>query len=108
MTEENWVTPPSDVEFINAKKLFEAGTLGVILEGTYVGPVKNQFGTEDFKFLNGEGKTVIINQTGSLTHQLKNIAPDTLCQISYEGKELVENGKNAGRDVHNFKVLISG
>lgn len=99
----------SRVNYINAKDLEESGKTGIILEGVYVAAIPNQFDDtkNDYKFETEDGRTVVINNTGGLRYQMDKVAPGTLVQITYNGKEKMTTGKNAGKLAHNFLVSIA-
>ncbi len=100
----------SGIEFIKASTLAEEGTLGEILVGEFLEALPNRFDADksDFKFKRqGDGMTVVINSTGSLDFQMRSVKPGTLCQIVYNGKEVLEKGAMKGKEAHNFKVNVA-
>ena len=114
---KKWRVPPKRAEdleranagitFIRPSKLAEEGKEGVILEGTFIESMPNPFDNEklDFKFIDSENKTVIINGGGNLSYQMSTINPGSNVQISYNGKKEMKKGKYEGRSAHNFEVL---
>lgn len=97
------------LEFIRPAELAKEGVTGVILEGEFQGTIPNHFdeSKNDFKFRTDEGKTVIINHTGSLAYQLKEVEPGSIVQIEYKGKEALKSGKMKGKLAHQFGVLVA-
>jgi hypothetical protein len=112
MSEETkWQPAASDsIEFIKPSDLANAGTKGEILTGTFVEGIQNQFNKDklDYKFKReSDGATVVINSTGSLSYQMRNVIPGTLCQVLYNGKETITKGPMKGKEAHNFKVNVA-
>lgn len=97
------------LRFIKAKQLADDGISGVILEGEFVGTIKNTFdeSKNDFKFKLDDGNTVIINSTGSLTQEMKLIKPSDYVQVSYLGMDKLTKGKMKGKSYHKFQVLVA-
>lgn len=96
------------LEFIRPAKLAEDGITGVILEGVYVGTLPNKFNETkpDYKFQKENGDTVVLNSAGNLQYQMKAVSIGTLTQISYLGKQKITKGAMAGKESHNFEVLV--
>ena len=94
------------IEFIRPSKLAEAGTTGVILEGTFVGSVPNSFDDQklDYKFEKEDGGLVILNGAGNLNYNMKQVDIGEYIRVSYEGKQEITKGAYKGRSAHNFKV----
>ncbi|MBV6514175.1 MAG: hypothetical protein FMNOHCHN_03765 [Ignavibacteriaceae bacterium] len=97
------------IRFIKPGDLAEAKTTGVILEGTYMGAIPNNYDNtkNDYKFLDDNGQEVVINSTGSLAYQMKNVPVGSIVQITYEGMSKLTKGKMKGKEAHNFKVLVA-
>jgi len=97
------------LRFIKPSQLAAEGVTGTVLEGEYVGAVKNAFdeGKEDFKFLTDDGNTVIVNSTGSLAYQMKLVKIGDYVQLNYMGKEKIAKGKMKGKEAHKFEVLVA-
>lgn len=93
------------VTFIRASKLAEAGTLGVIAEGIYLGTVPNPLEESrlDFKIETSSG-LVIINTTSSLARQMALVNVGEGVRISYNGQSVMKSGKAKGKKTHNFLV----
>lgn len=90
------------ITFIRPSKLSQAGTLGIILEGTYDGSVENGLdeNKSDYAFTTAVGKTVL-NGCTSLERQMSKVAIGDLVQIEYLGKKATKDGK---RTAHSFVV----
>ena len=95
------------ITFLRPSKLAEEGKTGVIIEGKFLESMPNPFDNEklDFKFINNENKTVILNGGGNLSYQMDSIEPGSMVQVSYNGKKPINKGKFKGRDAHDFLVL---
>lgn len=96
-----------DLNFVNFKKLAEAGTTGIVAEGIYVGTSANQFDPEkpNFKLQTADGGVTIVNAAGSLSSQMSKIPTGTYVAIDYQGMEKMEKGKYKGKSVHKIIVL---
>lgn len=96
----------SGIEFIRPAKLAEAGRIGLLLEGAYVGSTPNTYNKDksDYKFELADGTAKVINGAGNLPFQMKNVAVGTLVQVSYLGKKKISKGPMAGKESHNFLV----
>ncbi len=103
------VTGESTLEFIRPSQLAEEGFTGQVLEGVYLGAIPNQLDSSkwDYKFETGEGKTVIVNSTGSLAYKMKEVSVGSLVQLIYKGKDEIKKGARAGKMAHNFDVLVA-
>ena len=106
----NWTPAVSsgNLTFISPKQLAEAGKEGVILEGKFIEALPTRFddGKSDYKFETLTGDTVIINNSGSLAYQMKTVEPGTLCQVIYNGKQVLERGPMKGKEAHIFEVNV--
>ena len=95
------------ITFIRPAKLAEEGKTGIILEGTYVESLPNQFNDQksDYKFTDENGGMVVLNGAGNLGFKMKNVNAGDFVQISYNGKKEIKSGKMKGIKAHNFEVL---
>ena len=95
------------ITFIRPSKLAEENKTGIILEGTYVESIPNQFDDKksDYKFTNEKGGMIVLNGAGNLGFKMKNINAGDFVQISYNGKKEISKGKMKGVMAHNFEVL---
>jgi hypothetical protein len=103
------VKTEGSLSFIKAKDLNDAGTTGVILRGTYLGAVPNNYNPEksDFKFESVEdGSTVVINGAGNLGSLMGQVEAGSLLEIEYHGMEPMVSGKFKGTPAHQFKVFL--
>jgi hypothetical protein len=115
MSQERNFTKPegrseSDIEFIRANRLdTELLEDGVVLEGTYVDSMPNPLNTDkdDFKFELEDGSTKVINGAGNLGYKMKFINPGDYVQVKYHGKQSIAKGPHAGKQSHNFEVLVA-
>lgn len=100
------ISNESNITFVSASKLSEAGTTGVVAEGIYVGPKTNPNFPEktDFELETEDGATLIVNGAGNLGSQMKSVSPGDLIQISYLGKNEMKKGKYKGKLAHNFEI----
>ena len=98
-----------NITFIRPKELADAGTLGVVAEGVYVGTVPNNFDATklDFKVQRDDGSLIILNSAGSLASQLGKIATGSYVRITYAGMTPMTKGKMAGKLAHSFIVEVS-
>lgn len=96
----------SEITFIRPAKLSEAGFLGVILEGEYVGSLPNPHNSEklDFKFKLDDGSISLINGAGNLGYKMQYINVGDYVQVEYEGKQEMTKGDYKGKQAHNFEV----
>ena len=95
------------ITFIRPSQLAEENRTGVVVEGTYVESIPNQFDDKksDYKFTDEKGSMIIINGAGNLGFKMKNINAGDYVQISYNGKKEIAKGKMKGTMAHNFEVL---
>ena len=95
------------ITFIRPSRLAEEGKSGIILEGTFVESLPNQFDNEklDYKFTDEKGNIVVLNGAGNLTYKMKLVNAGDFVQISYNGKKEIKSGKMKGIKAHNFEVL---
>ena len=103
-----------ELRFVNAKKLADAGTTGVVAEGTYEGRQDEQtkFGPKsNVKVRAANGDLLIVNDTGNLDYRMSQAVAQGLSigdaiQISYLGKTPMKRGPYAGTMSHSFDVAI--
>ena len=95
------------ITFIRPSKLAEEETRGVILEGTFVESLPNQFNSEksDYKFSDEKGNMIVLNGAGNLGFKMKTVNAGDFVQISYNGKKEITKGKMKGVQAHQFEVL---
>ena len=95
------------ITFIRPSKLAEEEKTGIILEGTYVESIPNQFDDKksDYKFTDEKGGMIVLNGAGNLGFKMKNVNAGDFVQISYNGKKEISKGKMKGIMAHNFEVL---
>ncbi len=109
--EKLWKKPEGDstVTFIRPSKLQADGITGVIVEGTYVESIPNQYdeGKLDYKFEKEDGSIVIVNGGGNLGFKMSKIMIGDYVQLSYEGMKEIKNGKMKGRKSHTFSILVA-
>lgn len=113
MTDKTFVRPGQEsqpnISFVRPAELAKEGITGVIVEGEFVESLPNHFDEEksDYKFVRENGDVVVINHTGSLAYRMKKVSPGDFCQVSYNGKTTIENGKMKGKQAHDFEVLVA-
>jgi len=95
------------ITFIRPSKLAEEKKTGIVLEGTYVESLPNQFNKDklDYKFTDEKGGMIVLNGAGNLGFKMKNVNAGDFVQISYNGKKEISKGKMKGTMAHNFEVL---
>lgn len=95
--------------FIKPAELSKAGKTGIIAEGLYVGTMPNQFDENkpSYKIEQEDGSVIVLNSGGNLKSRMSSIETGTLVQISYNGMSKMTKGKFAGKDVHQFDVLVA-
>lgn len=98
-----------ETTYIRPKQLAEQNFSGVLLEGIYEGTVPDNYDNSknNFKFTDLNGKSVIINGTGSLAKQLSNVDEGAAVQIEYKGMQKIEKGKMAGKQAHAWVVGVA-
>ena len=110
-TERKWKKPEqadSSLTFVKPSKLGEEDRNKVLVEGTFVEATPNYFdeSKSDYKFETAEGNFVVVNNAGNLGYRMKNVSPGELVQLTYLGKNPIENGKMKGKLAHNFDVMV--
>ena len=95
------------ITFIRPAKLAEEKRTGVVVEGTFVESIPNQFDDKksDYKFTDEKGGMIVLNGAGNLGFKMKNVNAGDFVQISYNGKKEISKGKMKGVMAHNFEVL---
>lgn len=95
------------ITFVRPSALAKDGFKGVVVEGEFVGTLENKFNEDapDFKIRKDDGSLVVLNQCGSINHQMKKVEEGDYIQVSYEGQKKIEDGKLKGKMVHQFKIL---
>lgn len=90
------------LRFVRPSELKETGAIDeVVLEGEFQEALPNQHRPEvnDFKFLEDNGNTVIINHCGHLGFLMKNVNPGDYCRVTYKGTVPYK-----GKETHQFLV----
>lgn len=102
------VKPVAALDFIDGKDLFEKDYTGEVLEGIYTGSMPNRFNKNknDYKFELADGTTKIINGSGNLGYQMKDVALNSVVRISYQGKSPMTKGDFKGTLAHNWLVQV--
>ena len=95
------------ITFIRPSILATENRTGVIVEGTFVESLPNQFDKEklDYKFTDEAGNMIVLNGAGNLSYKMKLVNAGDFVQISYNGKREIKSGKMKGIKAHNFEVL---
>tara|TARA_R110000824_G_scaffold17339_5_gene70569 strand:+ start:4975 stop:5328 length:354 start_codon:yes stop_codon:yes gene_type:complete len=95
------------ITFIRPALLAKEERTGIVVEGTYVESLPNQFDDKksDYKFTDEKGGVTILNGAGNLGFKMKNVNAGDFVQISYNGKKEIKSGKMKGTMAHNFEVL---
>lgn len=93
------------LKIIKAKELEEAGTLGAIVQGTYLRTtISEKYKTPSYIFSTSDGD-VLINGCGSLNKQMANVNEGDLVQVEYRGSAIIKDGQWKGTKSHLFTVL---
>lgn len=97
------------LKFIRPGELAEAGYSGVVAEGTFLKAVPNQIDNtkSDYYIALEDGSTAVLNSTGSLANQMKNVRVGDLIQVIYQGMKKLTTGRLAGKSVHQYLVNIA-
>ncbi len=78
----------------------------LVESGVYVGEEDGTYGIQHVFDVDG-GSQIVLNSSGQLNYQLqKSKAIGKTCRVVYEGKKLLDKGKGAGKEAHQFKLLI--
>lgn len=95
--------------FIKPSELKEKGTTGVIAEGVFVGTMPNKYNEAkpSYKIEQDDGSIIVVNSAGNLQHRMAAVKQGQLVQISYNGMSKILKGKMAGKDSHQFEVLVA-
>lgn len=97
-----------ELKFINFKKLNDAGTTGVVAEGIYEGSRVVEGGPygpkTEYSIRAEDGTLQIVSEAGSLKRQMSKIKTGKFVQVSYFGKETMEDGPRKGQLSH--KVIV--
>lgn len=95
------------VEFIRPSKLTGPGT--IISEALYIGSSANNFDEDklDYKFETEDGKIQVLNGAGNLGFQMAKVPVNSIVTVKYNGKQKIKKGKLAGKESHNFEVLVA-
>jgi hypothetical protein len=95
------------ITFIRPAKLAEEKKTGIILEGTFVESLPNQFDDKksDYKFTDEKGNIIVLNGAGNLGYKMKMVNSGDFVQITYNGKKEITKGKMKGVKAHQFEVL---
>lgn len=91
---------------------------GDMVIGTFVGVHTCQYDKENYKikvedcfFKDGSGedligKTLVLNNCGSLAKAMEDVNEKDLIQVEYLGKSVLEKGLYAGKEAHSVAVAI--
>lgn len=95
--------------FIKPAELNKLGKTGIIVEGLFVGTMPNQYDENkpSYKIEQEDGSIIVLNSGGNLKARMTGIETGTLVQVSYNGMAKLTKGKFAGKDVHQFEVLVA-
>jgi hypothetical protein len=95
------------IEFIRPSKLTGPATL--VREAVYTGSTPNNYDDKklDYKFEDEDGKTILINGAGNLGAQMSKVDIGSIVTVEYRGKQKIKKGKMAGKEAHNFNVLVA-
>ena len=81
----------------------------ILVQGKYVGTSPNKFGKDnhDFRPTDG-GPTVCLNSAGHLNYLIdNNVQVGDMVQVTYDGKDILDQGAFKGKEVHKFDVAIA-
>jgi hypothetical protein len=96
------------LNFIRPSKLTASDMDKVLVEGLYIGSVRNEMtDKDDFKFELEDGSQVLINGAGNLGYRMSKIPLNTLTQVIYKGRQEITSGPRKGKSSHNFDVLVA-
>lgn len=111
LTFKNPNASASTLEFVRPSNL----NAGDAVQGEYLGAMPSRFDEtkQDYKLEeiddagNKTGRTLIVNSGGNLGARMSDISVGSLIRIEYKGKQKIKKGKMAGKESHNFEVLVA-
>ena len=95
----------SNITFVKPSQL----TGGEKFEGKFIEALPNNFDEtkNDYKLIDDSGNTIILNSCASLNNQMGRVTPGSYVLVEYSGKIVLEKGKMAGKEAHNFIVSVA-
>ena len=80
---------------------------GDTVEGKFAGSYSDQYEKLNFRIEQPDGSVKIINGTALLEQKLAGVELGAQVKVIYEGTNKLTKGKFAGKDAHNFRVLVA-
>lgn len=79
----------------------------LVSAGLYVGPEEGKFGINHV-FKQEDGQTISLNSAGHLNWLLEDntTAGKTVCNVYYDGKEMLTKGAMKGKEAHRFELEV--
>lgn len=95
-----------EINFIRPSKLTDEDVDSVLVEGTFVESMPNNYIKDklDFKFQTEAG-IAVLNGAGNLQYKMRNVNPGEIIQVVYLGKQEMQKGPFKGKSAHNFDVF---
>jgi len=78
--------------------------VGEKISGTYLGSEEDRFEKLGHKVRASDGSLKIINGTGQLDALLERVTVGSEIDVTYKGKNKIENGQWKGTEAHTFEV----
>jgi len=89
-------------------KYSECEAEDILVQGKYLGTSPNKFGNDNHDFKPAEGPIVCLNSAGHLNYLMENnVQVGDMVQVTYKGKEMLEQGAFKGKESHQFDVAIA-
>ena len=84
------------------------GSPQLVVEGKYLGSSMGKFDKPIYEFEEADGTIAVVYAAGLLDYLVQEyLSEGTQCRVLYVGKEVLQKGKYAGRDSHQFDIQLA-
>lgn len=84
------------------------GSPQLVVEGKYLGSSMGKFDKPIYEFEEADGTIAVVYPAGLLDYLVQEyLSEGTQCRVLYVGKEVLQKGKYAGRDSHQFDIQLA-
>lgn len=84
------------------------GTPKLVVEGKYLGSTMGKFDKPMYEFEEADGTIAVVYDAGLLNYLVEEyLSEGTVCRVLYVGKEILQKGKYAGKDSHQFDIQLA-